>query len=314
MNEIKKLIITVAFVMVLPVAILAQSDCEMPIRIQLEEEFSNVPAAATHALYNSLNRLAVANGLTTESLTSQFVLTVHCDVLDKSNLPGPPVSTVYNLGVTFYIADTYAQKKFATAYVRLDGVGTGEVKSYINAFSRINANSTELLSLINTGKKKMLDYYDSQYEYIIAEAERQAALNNYEEALMIVLSIPLCSRGGEMAQSYGLKLYTEHLDRLNLYLLNQARALWAMGQNQAAAVKTCAMLAQIEPDASCYNDAAELMAEVKAQVRADIDFEMRQKYNDQIELERERIATARAVGVAYGNGQQPTTTNLLWLR
>ena len=53
--------------------------------------------------------------------------------------------------------------------------GTGEVKSYINAFSRINANSTELLSLINTGKKKMLDYYDSQYEYIIAEAERQAA-------------------------------------------------------------------------------------------------------------------------------------------
>ena len=26
------------------------------------------------------------------------------------------------------------------------------------------------------------------------------------------------------------------------------------------------------------------------------------------------IEAARAVGVAYGNGQQPTTTNLMWLR
>ncbi len=289
-------------------------ECVMPISIQLDEDFSNVPTAANSILYQTLNRIATENGLSTESLNSPFVLTAHCDVLDKSNLPGPPIQTVYNLGLTLYMADTYTQKKFANAYITLDGVGTGEVKSYINAFRRISTSNGEIKGLINRGKAKMLDYYDTQYPAIIKEAKRLASMQNYEEAIMNVLSIPVCSKGGDEAARYGLELYMAHLDRLNLFLLNRARALWAAGQDQQTAYDVCAMLAQIDPDAVCYADAAALMKEVKGQVRSDIDFEMRKKYHDQIELEHERIATARAVGVAFGNGQKPTTTNLMWLR
>ena len=46
----------------------------------------------------------------------------------------------------------------------------------------------------------------------------------------------------------------------------------------------------------------------------DIDLEMRDKYHDQIQLEKDRISAARAVGVAFGNGQKPTTTNVMWLK
>ena len=289
-------------------------DCIMPISIQLDEEFSNVPSAASSVLYQSLNRIATENGLTTDAPTTPFVLTAHCDVLDKSNLPGPPIQTVYNLGITFYMADTYTQKKFGTAYVTLDGVGTGEVKSYINAFRRINASNGEITSLINRGKKNMMNYYDTQYPNIIKEAKRLASLQNYEEALTMVLSIPVCSQGGDEASKYGLQLYTKYLDRMNLFLLNQAKALWAAGQDKQTAYDVCAMLAQIDPDAACYAEAGKLMKEVKSQVRSDIDFEMREKYHDQVQLEKDRISAARAVGVAWGNGQKPTTTNLMWLR
>ena len=41
---------------------------------------------------------------------------------------------------------------------------------------------------------------------------------------------------------------------------------------------------------------------------------MRQKYQDNIQLEKDRIKAAMAVGVAYGNHQQPTKTNLMWLK
>ena len=289
-------------------------DCVMPISVQLDEDFSNVPSAASKVLYQSLNRIATENGLTTDSPTTPFVLTAHCDVLDKSNLPGPPIQTVYNLGITFYMADTYTQKKFGTAYVTLNGVGTGEVKSYINAFRRINANNEEIKSLINRGKNNMMTYYDTQYPNIIKEAKRLASLQNYEEALTMVLSIPVCSKGGDEASKYGLQLYTQYLDRMNLFLFNQAKALWTAGQDQQTAYNVCAMLAQIDPDAACYTEAGKLMKEVKSQVRSDIDFEMREKYHDQIQLEKDRISTARAVGVAFGNGQKPTTTNLMWLR
>lgn len=289
-------------------------ECVMPISIQLDRDFANVPSAATTVLQQALGRIATENGLTTEASTTPFVLTAHCDVMDKSNLPGPPIQTVYNLGLTLYIADTYTQKKFGTAYITLDGVGTGEVKSYINAFKRINANSSEIKNLINRGKENMMKYYDSQYQNIISEARRLASLQNYEEALVLVLSIPVCSKGGKAASEYGLQLYTQNLDRMNRALLNNAKALWASGQDQKTAYDVCFMLAQIDPDAACYAEALKFMSEVKGQVRSDIDLEMRQKYNDQIKLESDRIAAARAIGVAFGNGQKPKTTNLMWLK
>lgn len=288
-------------------------DCVMPISVQLDEEFTNVPSAANRMLYQSLNRVATENGLTMDEGT-HFVLTARCDVLDKSNLPGPPIQTVYNLGMTLYMADAYTHKKFATAYITLDGVGTGEVKSYINAFRRINTNNNEIKDLIERGKKGMMEYYDTQYKNILAEAKRLESIQNYEGALALAFSIPLCSKGGDDAQMYGMKLYTKYINRLNLYLLNQAKALWAAGQDQQTAYDVCAMLAQIDPDSNSYAEAGRLMNEVKKQVRSDIDFEMREKYRDQIQLEKDRIAAAKAVGVAFGNGQKPTTTNLMWLK
>lgn len=310
----KKKLFIAALSLLMTAASADAQDCAMPINIQLDEEFTNVPQAANNVLKQSLDRIAVANGLATDSPTTPFILTVHCDVMDKSNLPGPPVQTVYNLGMTFYIADTFTKKKFASSYVTLNGVGTGEVKSYIDAFRRINANSKEIQSLISSGKNKMMAYYDSQYPNIIKEAKRLASLKDYEEALAMVLSIPVCSKGGDEASKYGLQLYNKHIDRVNLYLLKKAQTLWAANQDQETAKEVCEMLAAIDPDAACYADAAKFMKEVKAQVRSDIDLEMRVKYNDQIKLEQDRIAAIRAVGVAFGNGQKPTTTNIMWLK
>lgn len=304
----------VSSLMLFAVTSATAQDCVMPVSIQLDEDFTGVPAAASKVLYHSLNRIATANGLTTESTNTPFVVTVHCDVMDKSNLPGPPIQTVNNLGLTLYFADTFNQKKFATAYITLNGVGTGEVKSYINAFGRINANNAEIKNLINTGKAKMMNYYDTQYPNILQEAKRLVASQNYEEALAAVMSIPVCSKGGEAATKYGIEIYTKNLNRVNLFLLNRARALWAAGQDQSTAYDVCRMLSQIDPDAACYGEATKFMAEVKKQVRSDIDFEMREKYHDQIKLESSRIESARAVGVAFGNGQKATTTNLMWLR
>lgn len=302
-----------SFLLALTCLSTSAQDCTMPVTIQLDEDFAGVPSSALNVLYNSLNRIAADNGFSTEGSTP-FVITAHCDVLDKSNLPGPPVKTVYNLGLTLYFADAFTQKKFATAYITLNGIGNGEVKSYTDAFRRINANNAEVKNLIKRGRESMIKYYDTEYHNIIKEAKRLESLQQYEDAIALVLAIPVCTKGGDEATAYGVQLYTRHLDRMNLYLLNQARALWVANQDQSTAYDVCNMLAQVDPEAKCYGEASALMKEVKAQVRSDIDFEMREKYHDQIKLENERIAAARAVGVAYGNNQKPTTTNLAWLR
>ena len=57
-----------------------------------------------------------------------------------------------------------------------------------------------------------------------------------------------------------------------------------------------------------------LYKEIKGQLRADIDFETREKYRDSVKLEKQKIDAMRQVGVAYGRGQKAKTTNLMWVR
>ena len=53
-----------------------------------------------------------------------------------------------------------------------------------------------------------------------------------------------------------------------------------------------------------------LYKEIKGKVLDDWKFEMK-VYQDGVDTERERIHAIRDVGVAFGKGQQPTTTNLM---
>ena len=247
-------------------------DCELPISIQLDENFSNIPLSASKTLYNSLNHIATLNGLTAESPMTPFVLTAYCDVLDKSVLPGPPIQTVYNLGLTLYVIESATQKKFGTIYIPLNGVGNNEIKSYINAFQRIPKDHNGIKKMIEESKKKMISYYDSQYVNIINEAKRLAATQKYEDALVLVFSIPACSQGGDDAMKFATELYSKYLNRMNLYVLNSAKAIWISGQDKNSAYSACELLAQIDPDAACFNDAGNLMNEIKKQIRLDIDF------------------------------------------
>ena len=69
----------------------------------------------------------------------------------------------------------------------------------------------------------------------------------------------------------------------------------------------------ILPDAGCYDEAMELYREIKGKVLDDWKFEMK-KYQDGVDLEKQRIDAMRQVGVAYGNHQPAQTTSIEFLR
>ena len=57
----------------------------------------------------------------------------------------------------------------------------------------------------------------------------------------------------------------------------------------------------------------ELYSEIKGKVLDDWKFEMK-KYQDGIDLEKQRIEAARQIGVAYGTHQPAQTTSIEFLR
>lgn len=311
----KKIIFTIAaFMLLFSGHDASAQECEFPIGIYLDNRLVDMPEASMAVLENALKRVATQTGINSGLEWSQFVLTAKVDILDRQVVPGPPTQIVNNLGLTLYIVDMYDKQIFSSEYIEIDGVGTNETKSFTDAFRRVNASNAKVGQIISSGKKKVLDYYDRQYPNILNEAKRKADMQQYEEALALASAIPACSRGGDEAVAVALDIYTRYLDKVNLMLLNRAKSIWAAGQDPAAAAMAAEMLADIDPEAGCYREAQSLMKEIKSQMRSDIDFEMREKYKDQVKLENDRIAAIRAIGVAYGNGQKPTTTNIAWIR
>lgn len=293
--------------------VLAQ-DCTMPIKVIVDNEFCNIPQASQSVLFQTLERIATENGFSTDLNVTPMILTAHVGVLEKSVLPGPPSQNVIDLGITFYIGDNDSHKKFASEYIEIHGVGTGETKSFTNAFRQVKLSNAKIKSFIAKGRRSMMDYYDTQYKNIIKEAELLAAQEKYLEAISATLSVPVCSAGGDAVQKVGLNIYNKYRDRCNVYVLNSAKAIWAASQDINAANEAASLLASIDPESSCYGQASAMLEEIKKSVRSDIDFEMREKYHDSIKLEQQKIECMKAVGTAYGNGQKESTTNLMWLK
>lgn len=139
-------------------------------------------------------------------------------------------------------------------------------------------------------------------------------MKDYEQALYISTSIPTCCVGYNEALKFTLNAYKAYIDNTAKTLLMKARSEWATSPDKDGARAALELLNQIDMDASCYGDAVALQNEIKNTVKENWNFEHREKYKDAIGLEKDRISAARAVGVAYGNNQKPTTTYINWIR
>lgn len=280
----------------------------------IPEQEDPFPSGAESYLSNKLIQIAVANGVGAGKEFCRFFITANVAMLTKDVLPGPPMQISQNMEITFYIADYFDQKVFSSTTIPVVGVGTNETKCFINAMKNIPVKSPQLIGFMEEGKDKILTYYRQQADRIIQQARVLAGQHRYEEAFYLLTSIPdAIGEGYDRAMEATLEIYQEYVDRLCDINLAKARSLWAAHQNSKGATDAGEYLSQIYPDAKCYDEAMELYREIKGKVLDDWKFEMK-KWQDGVDLESQRIAAMRDVGVAYGTGQQPNSYWMPWIR
>lgn len=193
------------------------------------------------------------------------------------------------------------------------GVGTNINRAYINAFRAINGNNVKIQEFIREGKEKIISWYNSNYRQILVKAQKSASMHEYDAALYYVTSIPECCVGYEEASKLIDTYYTQYVNYNCQLIMQYARSEWTKSPDAEGASKAFDWLVFIEPGSSCEGEAKALYNEIKQKVTSDWDFENREKYKDEAGLKKQRIEAARAIGVAFGNGQQPVTTNITWL-
>ena len=285
----------------------------LPISVYAGDDTESFPTGAKAMIENKLTQMLTRNGIAGMDYLGQFILTVTTTPLDKDVIPGPPMKIREKMEMNLYIVDMYAKTIFSSTSFNVNGLGENENKCYLNAISHMPLQSPALSKFIDEGKQKIIEYYDHEADNIIKKAQFLCKQKQYDEAMSLITLIPQQSKRYEDALNAGLEIYQAYLDNACNVNLAAARQAWAAQQNAMGAAAAGEYLQNILPDAGCYEEAMALYKEIKAKVLDDWKFEMK-KYQDGVDIEKQRIDAMRQIGVAYGTHQPSKEVNIDFIR
>ncbi len=287
-------------------------ECDLPISIAFDSSTATIPPAVRRSLANRLKTALSENGVSGDYNYELFVLVPKFEVIDKRVVPGPPRQHVYNLTLYLEIRNTRDHQVLAMNAIDINSVGENDTKAYMGAVRQIAPRSEQMQELLTLGRQKIAAYYDENYQRFIEQARQLSAMNKTGEALYHLMSVPACCSGYQQVLESALQIYQDSVDRNGQMLLTKAKAVWAAGNNEQAAASAASLLAQIEPTSKAYAEAGVLLGDIQQKASAHAPWNYKLKVlNDAVSLEQQRIEAAKAVGVAFGQGQREANEVML---
>lgn len=252
------------------------------------EQSELMPDQAKSLLENKLSQIASSNGMGGSSINPRFVIAANIAVITKDIVPGPPQMLSYNFEVTFFIADAIDLKKFANATLEIKGVGTNENKAYVDAIKNINIKNKNIVAFIEEGKSKIIDFYYTQCDFILSEAESQSKRGEFDAAILKLLAVPdVCEECYVKSMDKLNEIYQQKIDKECLLIMREANNAWLANPNANGAEKVSEILNKISPFSTCEPDASALMKKIETKLaateKANWDLKVK-KYNDAIKL------------------------------
>lgn len=255
-----------------------------------------IPTEAKNLLITKLNQFTNNNGMGGSQSNPRFIITAKVNVGTKDIIAGPPQMIAQNLDVAFYIGDAITNTLFANTTISLKGVGTNENKAFIDALKTINPKNKEVLAFLEEGKTKIINYYSTNCDFIIKDAQTLVKQEKYDEAIFQLALVPdVCKDCYFKCLDTLTQIYQQKIDADCIVKLNEARVTWTAAQTPNGTERAGAILSTINPMANCQTDVTAFIKTVDAKLKADEkarwEFKMKQ-YADKIAAEKEKIRIA----------------------
>lgn len=303
----------------------------------VQPDRKEIPQEAARLLESRMHQMITAQGIADTDPYGRFVMTVKSNIITKDIVGGAPQRISQKIDFTFMIGDAIENKVFESCTVTAMGVGISENKAYINAISKIKIGNPMFATFINNAKAKIIQYYAAKCEQIVQEAKQQAASRDYQQALYMLMQVPVICDCAETCQSLMIDYYDAYTESTAASLLNKAKSEWASSPDASGAATASELIKQIPPDTHIQGELDRLIAEINQKLREDEkrdwEFQMKQ-YEDEVvrqkrefQLRREQqaannaarqqtIEACRQVGLAFAKNYQPPTyyvrNILLW--
>jgi len=164
-------------------------------RISISPQVSDqeIPQGAKDMLMNKMKQICTKNGLAGDGSNPFFVMDATVDVLTKDLTATAPPQHALNLQINFFIKDANGAV-FSETSIEAKGVGQNETKAYMNALQNINTSSGQYKAMVDRGKEKIIEFYNSQCDFIISKGKALQKQGNNKEAIKVLKSVPPVSK------------------------------------------------------------------------------------------------------------------------
>lgn len=284
----------------------------IPIFAYVPREYGNLTPIAQDALKVRLDRIVSKAGLGGTSYYNRFIMSAKIVELDKEVSSTTPAIYFYNLEITLFIGDAIEGNIFSSQSIETKGSGSSETKAYLDAIKKIKDQDPSYTVFIDKAKTKIIEYYNSKCDFYIKDAQSLVTRGEYEAAMATLFSIPdVCKDCYMKAMDAVGPIYKLQIDKQCKKDLMEANNVWSTNQNYYGAEQASTSLSKIDPNSSCYGEAKALNDKIAKRIK-EIDqrewaFQLKQQQDD-VDIKKAEINSARDIGVAYGQNQPKTIT------
>ncbi len=231
-----------------------------PVVFSENSSHEQVSPRVKNLLKNKMRRVASKYGFSSGITENRHIMFPDIQVLTKDIIPSAPPKVSLNVEFTFYIADYDTRTIYTSESFELMGVGATETKAYNNALSKLNANNKKFKTFMETGKRKIIDYYNTHCDLIIKKAKTKARIGEEQYALSLLTRVPSdCDKCYNLAMDASIDIYKKLEDKLCEENFSKAQAIWATNQTYNGARRIEPFLSKILPRSNCYSRAQALV-------------------------------------------------------
>ncbi|MFK8006178.1 MAG: hypothetical protein AB8H03_07400 [Saprospiraceae bacterium] len=192
------------------------------------------------------------------------------------------------ISLSIFIQSVQGNIIYASITKEYQGTGKNPRLAINNALRNIRVRDSKYERFLTEARGEVVRYYNQMCGTIIQEAETLTKLKKYREAIFLLWPIPYEVKCHDEARAKMLDIYTDFVEYNCKKFLFQART-YITSKDYRQAMQ---MLRYIDPEASCAEEAIQLMQQISDKVDEqerqymELYKKMRQ---DEFELEKERF-------------------------
>lgn len=208
-----------------------------------------------------LSQITSRNGLggSSANKNNRFIISGDLNVLTKDILPTAPPKYAVTIEANLAVGDGIDGKSFASEFIEFKGVGVSEDKAFIAAIRKINPRHKMVKELLENGKQRIIEYYNSQCDFLAKEASTLSELREFDKAVFTLSQVPKAVKGCyDSSMDLAVEITKKKFEFECQTKISEAQSLIASGNYSEAST----LLGFYSKDMDCYSDIVSLLEQI----------------------------------------------------